>query len=101
MPSYKIYKHLYGIFGVDRKQMQAVEGKQEIYLEWPNLGNIQEKLAKPNELHFPVCILNWQSVNIHYKQGWQNKMLCKRCGYTLNDMNINFSHTNVLHSNEQ
>ena len=26
-----------GIFGVDRKQTRAVDGKQEIYLEWPNL----------------------------------------------------------------
>ena len=25
-----------GIFGVDRKQMRMVDGKQEIYLEWPN-----------------------------------------------------------------
>ena len=25
-----------GTFGVDRKQMWAVDGKQEIYLEWPN-----------------------------------------------------------------
>ena len=25
-----------GIFGVDRKQMWAVDGKQEIYLGWPN-----------------------------------------------------------------
>ena len=25
------------IFGVDRKQMRAVGGKQEIYLEWPKL----------------------------------------------------------------
>ena len=24
-----------GIFGVDRKQVRAVDGKQEIYLEWP------------------------------------------------------------------
>ena len=24
-----------GIFGVDRKQMQVVDRKQEIYLEWP------------------------------------------------------------------
>ena len=24
-----------GIFGVDRKQMWVVDGKQEIYLEWP------------------------------------------------------------------
>ena len=24
-----------GIFGVDRKQMRAVDSKQEIYLEWP------------------------------------------------------------------
>ena len=26
------------ILGVDRKQMQAVDGKQEIYLEWPYLA---------------------------------------------------------------
>ena len=26
----------YGIFGVYREQMRAVDGKQEIYLEWPN-----------------------------------------------------------------
>ena len=25
------------IFGVVRKQMRAVDGKQEIYLEWPNM----------------------------------------------------------------
>ena len=25
-----------GIFGTDRKQMQAVDRKQDIYLEWPN-----------------------------------------------------------------
>ena len=25
-----------GIFGVDRIQKQAVDEKQEIYLEWPN-----------------------------------------------------------------
>ena len=25
-----------GIFDVDRKQMRAVDEKQEIYLEWPN-----------------------------------------------------------------
>ena len=24
-----------GSFGLDRKQMRAVDGKQEIYLEWP------------------------------------------------------------------
>ena len=25
-----------GIFGAQMKQMRAVDGKQEIYLEWPN-----------------------------------------------------------------
>ena len=30
-----------GIFGVDRKQMRAVDGKQEIYLEWPNTTNFK------------------------------------------------------------
>ena len=29
-----------GIFGVDRKQTRAVDGKQEIYFEWPNQLNI-------------------------------------------------------------
>ena len=30
-----------GIFGVDRKQMRAVDGKQEIYLEWPNSASMR------------------------------------------------------------
>ena len=38
-----------GIFGVDRKQMRAANGKQEIYLKWPKLISIcpyvQYKLA--------------------------------------------------------
>ena len=29
------------IFGVGRKQMWAVDGKQKIYLEWPNYVSIQ------------------------------------------------------------
>ena len=30
-----------GIFGVDRKQMRAVDGKQEIYLEWPSADKVE------------------------------------------------------------
>ena len=29
-----------GSFSADRKQMRAVDGKQEIYLEWPNIRTL-------------------------------------------------------------
>ena len=37
-----------GIFGFDRKQMWAVDGKQEIYLEWPKQVLHEEFVTVPD-----------------------------------------------------
>ena len=44
-----------GIFDVDRKQMQAVDRKQEIYLEWPY--NIQLAVSNLTKYSFIYFIL--------------------------------------------
>ena len=36
-----------GIFGVDRKQIWAVDGKQEIYLECPNYSYVASYVYWP------------------------------------------------------
>ena len=40
--------------GIDRKQMRAVDGKQEIYLEWPN--NVASKVLRGKTLPYQYHI---------------------------------------------
>ena len=44
-----------GNFGVDRRQMQAVDRKQEIYLEWPN-AYIHACFYKIEKLYIVIAI---------------------------------------------
>ena len=46
----------YGIFRADSNQMWAVDGKQEIYLEWPKIElKAKELRTQPPFIFISVC----------------------------------------------
>ena len=63
-----------GICGVDRKQMRAVDGKQEVYLEWPKHYNCMHPacmLLYHDAYTFELCChIYWLDLYYSYPSAW-------------------------------